>query len=58
MAKRVFREKAYPSPIANFARHNILWMYPFTFLPVSTPVLDARGGECPNETLLSIMMNE
>src|SRR6266852_6318750 len=57
MVKNVFREKTYPSSIANVAMHNILWLYPFTFLPFSIPVLDARGGECRNGTSLCITMN-
>ena len=40
------------------AVYNILWIYPFMLLLVPKQLLDTREGECGNETLLCIMMNE
>ena len=52
------RDESYLPSIAEVALHNILWMFPFTLLPACKQLLGTRGGECRNEMLLCIMMNE
>jgi hypothetical protein len=56
--KIVPSEKHYPPSIVKVTVHNVIWVYPITFLLVSKQLFDTREGESRNETLLCIMMNE